>query len=119
MSEKFTPGPWHVSGVRFRMNGGEWMNISRYNEILKKDEHVACIRDDPRTGEGFAAAKFIATAPDLYAALKDCLEFIEANVRFAQPNPESGEEPADRFSYEAQPICSAASAALKKARGEE
>jgi hypothetical protein len=67
---KHTPGPWFVSGVRFRMNGGEWHNVMRYNEATKKDEHVACIGYDPRTGEGFADAHFIAAAPDMYEALK-------------------------------------------------
>lgn len=67
---KHTPGPWFVSGVRFRMNGGEWHSINRYNEELKRDENIACVGYDPRTGDGMADARLIAAAPDMLAALK-------------------------------------------------
>jgi hypothetical protein len=66
----FTPGPWFVSGVRFRMNGGEWHNVSRYDEAKKQDEHIACVGFDPRTGLGLADARLIAAAPDMLAALQ-------------------------------------------------
>lgn len=71
MSEtKWTPGPWFVSGVRFRMNGGEWISVNRYNEAAKSDDNIACIGFDPRTGAGRRDAFLIAAAPDLYAALE-------------------------------------------------
>lgn len=62
---RHTPGPWFVSGVRFRMNGGEWHSIDRYDEASKRDQNVACVGYDPRTGEGFADAHLTAAAPDL------------------------------------------------------
>lgn len=64
-----SPGPWFVSGVRFRMHGGEWHCINRYDEALKRDENVACVGFDPRTGAGLADARLIAAAPELYEAL--------------------------------------------------
>lgn len=72
MSEtKFTPGPWFRSGVRFRMDGGEWHSVNRYDEVSKKDKNIACVSYDPRTGDGFADANLIAAAPELYEALEN------------------------------------------------
>lgn len=65
-----TPGPWFVSGVRFRMDGGEWHNVNRYDEALKRDENIACVGYDPRTGVGLADAHLIAAAPTFLAELK-------------------------------------------------
>lgn len=77
MSEtKFTKGPWFVSGVRFKMNGGEWHGVSRYDEALKRDENIACVGFDPRTGAGFKDAHLIAAAPDLYEALEECVSVL-------------------------------------------
>lgn len=71
MSEsKHTPGPWFVSGVRFRMNGGEWHSINRYDEAKKQDENIACVGFDPRNGAGLTDARLIAAAPDLLEACK-------------------------------------------------
>lgn len=67
---KHTPGPWFMSGVRFRMNGGEWHSINRYDEDKKQDENIACVGFDPRTSNGLADAHLIAAAPDLLAALR-------------------------------------------------
>lgn len=67
----WTPGPWFVSGVRFRMNGGHWHSVNRYDESKKRDENVACVGYDPRTGIGFADARLIASAPDLFEALRN------------------------------------------------
>lgn len=119
MSEKFTPGPWRVVSdlpvLAIATGDGRYRIVQTANQNNYKhygpSERWLGIEHE-------ANAALIAAAPDLYEALKDCLQFIEDNVRFAQPNPESGEEPADRFSYEAQPICSAAQVALKKARRE-
>jgi hypothetical protein len=57
-----TKGPAFVSGVRFKMNGSEWHAISRYDQAKKRDENIACVGFDPRTGEGLADAHFIAEA---------------------------------------------------------
>ncbi len=66
---KYTKGPWFVSGVRFRMNGSEWVSVNRYNEAKKQDDNIACIGYDPRTGDGQADAHLIAAAPELLEAL--------------------------------------------------
>lgn len=60
-----TPGPWFVSGVRYRMNGAEWQNVGRYDEALKRDENIAAVGYDPRTHLGYADAQYIAAcSPD-------------------------------------------------------
>jgi hypothetical protein len=69
-----TPTPWFVSGVRYRMNGGEWHNINRYDETTKRDENVACVGYDPRTGLGLADAHFIVECVNSHATLKACIE---------------------------------------------
>ena len=121
MSENFTPGPWQAIASD-PLDGFEcyWLRAAvafgpptRGSRVLE----IGAI-NGPQSGTQAANAALIAAAPDLYEALQDCLQFIEAHVRLVQPNLESGEEPADRFSYEAQPICSFAQAALKKAREE-
>ncbi len=76
MSEH-TPTPWFVSGVRFRMNGGEWQSINRYDEALKRDENVACVGYEPRTGMGRADAQFIVKACNSHDALVKALDIIE------------------------------------------
>lgn len=72
-----TPGPWFVSGVRLKMNGGEWLSINRYDESKKQDENIACVGYDPRTGAGWADARLIAAAPELLEQLKFALSWIE------------------------------------------
>lgn len=71
-----TPGPWFVSGVRYRMNGGEWHNVNRYDEAKKQDENIACVGYDPRTGVGMDDAKLIAKAPEML----DFIQWIETWV---------------------------------------
>lgn len=68
MSEH-TPGPWFVAGARHRMDGSEWHSVNRYDEAKKQDLNIACVGYDPRTGEGFADARLIAAAPEMYEAL--------------------------------------------------
>jgi hypothetical protein len=76
-----TQGPWFVSGVRHKMNDGEWHGINRYDEAKKCDENIACVGYDPRTGLGWADARLIAAAPDLLAAIKDMIdEFDDVTV---------------------------------------
>jgi hypothetical protein len=70
---KHTPGPWFVSGVRFRMNGSEWLSINRYDETKKQDENIACVGFDPRDGTGTQDARLIAAAPEMLEALKNLL----------------------------------------------
>lgn len=65
-----TPGPWFVSGTRFKMNGGEWHSVNRYDETKKRDENIACVGFDPRDGAGLLDARLIAAAPDLLSVVK-------------------------------------------------
>ncbi len=82
MSEsKWTPGPWFVSGVRFKMNGGEWLSVNRYDEQTKKDENIALAGYDPRNGAGTADARLIAAAPDLAEALEKLITAVEESCR--------------------------------------
>jgi hypothetical protein len=71
-----TPTPWFVSGVRFRMNGGEWHSIDRFDATLKQDENIACVGYDPLSGIGLSDAHFIVKAVNSHEALVDALEFI-------------------------------------------
>ncbi len=64
-----TPTPWFVSGVRFKMNGGEWLSINRYDGANKRDENIALVGYDPRTGLGRSDAAFIVKAVNSHEAL--------------------------------------------------
>lgn len=75
----FTPGPWFVSGVRFKMNGGEWLSINRYDESKKQDENIACVGYDPRTGAGWEDARLIAAAPELLAFAQYVADMDDGN----------------------------------------
>ncbi len=78
---RHTPGPWFMSGVRFRMNGGEWHNILRYDEAKKLDEHIACVSYDPRNGAGLADGRLIAAAPELLRCLQQLHDDIAEYAR--------------------------------------
>ena len=107
MSEtRWTPGPWFVSGVRYRMNGGEWHNVNRYNEATKKDDNIACVGYDPRTGDGMSDARLIAAAPDIAEALEKLLSV-----------PIVADYVGDNEHLDA--VISAARAALARAKGTE
>lgn len=75
-----TPLPWFVSGVRFRMNGGEWMSINRYDQAKKQDENIACVGYDSRTGVGQPDAHFIVRAVNSHDALVGALETARAAI---------------------------------------
>lgn len=71
-------GPWFVSGVRFRMDRGQWHAVNRYNEEIKEDENVCCVGYDPRTDEGKAEAELIVWMRNNIEAL------LRANVKETQ-----------------------------------
>lgn len=85
-----TQGPWFVSGVRFKMNGGEWHSVNRHDVSLKRDENIACVGFDPRTGAGLAEARLIAAAPDLLEALRALVDKILEYERNFQLSPNPG-----------------------------
>lgn len=79
MSETaYTKGPWFVAGTRRKMDGGHWHDVNRYDETKKRDENIACVGYDPRTGMGLTDARLIAAAPDLLENLKRVTEHLEA-----------------------------------------
>jgi hypothetical protein len=75
-----TPTPWFVSGVRFRMNGGEWQSINRYDEAKKRDENIACIGYDARTGVGLKDAHFIVKAVNNHDRMVKAFEALRDDV---------------------------------------
>jgi hypothetical protein len=77
--EGVTPGPWFMSGVRFRMNGSVWHSVNRYDEPLKRDEGIACVGFDERTGAGLSEAKYIAAVNP--AAISELLSTLESLQR--------------------------------------
>jgi hypothetical protein len=80
------PGPWFVSGVRIKMDRGEWHGVNRYDGAKKQDQNICCVGFDPRTGEGFADARLIAAAPEMFEALRAIAEgcsFPEDDVQRA------------------------------------
>jgi hypothetical protein len=76
-----TPGPWFVSGVRFKMNGCEWHSIQRHNKATKQDDNICCVGYDPRTDEGRADAALIAAAINALPGLLDELERLREAIK--------------------------------------
>lgn len=75
-----TPGPWFVSGVRFRMNMTDWHSVNRYNETLKRDDNIACVGFDTRSGDGLNDAAYIAAAsPDVILSLLSELDRLRSS----------------------------------------
>jgi hypothetical protein len=109
METKHTPGPWFVSGVRFKMNGGEWHSINRYDESKKRDENIACVGYDQRTGVGLPDARLIASAPDMFAALTLAANRLDRCVVDCVPN--------SREWFERSEWADEARAAVAKAEG--
>lgn len=75
-----TPGPWFVSGVRFKMNRSEWHGIMSYNEAKKQDDNVCLVGYDPRTGEGHADARLIVAAVNALPELLAMARRVEADA---------------------------------------
>lgn len=80
--EGATANSWFVSGVRFRMGGCEWQGVNSYNEADKRDDGVACISIDPRTGAGLRDAAWIARcSPMEISKLLDEIERLREAAR--------------------------------------
>ncbi len=73
-----TPGPWMVGGVRCKIDRHDSHSILRYDADKKRDETIANVWYDPKTGLGRADAHLIAAAPDLAEALDNLLDAILA-----------------------------------------
>jgi hypothetical protein len=78
MLEGVTPGPWFRGGVRIKMDRSDWHGILRYDEVNKRDEGIAAVGYDPRTGLGLKDADFIAYAREAVPALAAKLAEVEA-----------------------------------------
>lgn len=102
-SDQHTPGPWFVAGVRFRMNGGEWHGIHRYDEAKKQDENIAAVGYDPRTGAGWADAQLIASAPTMAARITE----LEAALSAATARVKAAEAEAARLREALEPFANA------------
>lgn len=91
LAEKATPGPWFVVGARAKIKYEQCHMISRYDEADKKDENIAVVWYDEKTGLGLSDAAFIASSreaiPSLIAeverlreALKELTDAIESGL---------------------------------------
>lgn len=69
----FTPGPWEMSGVRYRRDAMDWRNI---NTAAERGELIGCVLDR----ENAANARLIAAAPLLVSALQMAVPIIEAEI---------------------------------------
>lgn len=67
----FTPGPWLRSGVRRKIDGMD--NHAICATVDGQEIIIASVWYDPKTHAGFHDASLIAAAPELLAALRDCL----------------------------------------------
>lgn len=65
----WTKGPWMVAGVRGRVSQQAVHYVFRYNEEKKRDEQIAAVWYDEKTGLGFADAHLMSAAPNLADAL--------------------------------------------------
>lgn len=73
-----THGPWFVSGVRVKMDKGDWHCVNRYDEAKKRDDNIACVGFDTRTGLGLADVRYIAACnPVNIASLLSRVEKME------------------------------------------
>lgn len=110
--EKFTPGPWkHLETKQSNSDRSSIFSILQTDNEFSAtygyiaDVYVGCVGSQETTlEEGDANAHLIAAAPELYEALYELTDLVDALV--------SGEYRPDSFTT--QP----AHAALKKARGE-
>jgi len=71
MAERFTKGTWQRSGVRSK-------HTDIYGHLVGPDNNAVVVvpYDPEHHAECLANANLIAAAPDLYEALKGCLEFV-------------------------------------------
>jgi hypothetical protein len=75
-TNRFTPGPWHVSGIR---HSGD-LRIgpdTRLHAVGPDGDAVCMVFFDMETGTGWFDARLIASAPDLLEAAEQALNFIE------------------------------------------
>ena len=98
---KFTKGPWEAYVAE--SNGVEYLAIAVGGlETEQTNKAIAVITPtDAMTDEDIANAAFIATAPDMYAALENCERYL-----------------VEKGCSHEYPVLKGLRAALAKARGE-
>lgn len=78
--EGVTPGPYVFSGVRYKMNGGEWQNM-----FDGQDRAIIAVSINPRTLEGYKDGCHIARcSPDNISALIEWGEAMEREMAEAR-----------------------------------
>jgi len=86
MTDTFTPGPWSVSGVRFKWRTSYSDQVMDSHQVGPDDGKgsVAIVPYNPRNhAEEFANARLIAAAPDMLAALQAVVRVADrATVEF-------------------------------------
>ena len=75
-----TKGPWHVAGVRVKLDRQDTHAICKYDEDAKRDVNIANVWYDPKTGLGYADARFIIASRELVPQLLTALEAERAKV---------------------------------------
>lgn len=76
LAKDATPGPWSRSGVRRKFEGADSHMV--YATVDGKEIGIAAVWFDPRTGDGFTDAAYIAAAnPTAILALYARIEELE------------------------------------------
>lgn len=102
---KWTQGPWQIEQTRAHariVSDGRWITEVRTHSSLAGGKWIAC-------GNGEADARLIVSAPDLYAALAECLAAFEPLLADVELHPQDNP---------ARVAPAHADAALARARGE-
>lgn len=88
MSTQHTPGPWHwvedmdnCSGTMAKLVGSDGREVCDFGDCTQYYPTEGTEPEQPDMD-------LIAAAPDLLAALRDCLEFLEKDVRSSYSEPE-------------------------------
>jgi hypothetical protein len=96
----FTPGPWRVAGP-----------VGHGIFVASEDQQIAVVYGSSVNASGPANAYLSAAAPDLYSALRWCVNHLDLIAKRDFPD---SDEKGRRFNS-----TSAGLAALAKARGEQ
>lgn len=127
VNSKPTQGPWRVApsssyrGSEINIDAGPngtggFICVAGHRGDLEAEANAALIAEAGTVlyETGLTPQQLREQRDELLAALKDALKLIESEMRFAQPAFDMGEEPADKFTYDACPTAAAARAAIAK-----
>jgi hypothetical protein len=100
MSAAHTPGPWQVSGVRYKWRDAHSDRLLDSHQVGPDGNGIALVPYDPNSHrEAMADARLIAAAPDLLAVVRGLLAW------------------EDQDDIALDPVMEAARAAIAKATG--